>query len=157
MKRRDFLDWLTGIVGALVAAFVAYPVLRYLVPPSSPEAATRRVIAAKKDELAPGKFKIFPFGGRPGILVRTPDGNYHALSAVCAHLGCTVQYRGSDQSIWCACHNGVYDLEGRNISGPPPRPLEHYEVHVTGDDVVVEKDGCRLLTQADRSLRIVPS
>ena len=139
MKRRDFLDWMIRLAGTSLGAFVLYPVLRYLVPPRIPEAATRRVVAAKKDELSPGSFKTFPFGSQPGILIRTPDGEYRALSAVCTHLGCTVQYRGSDRTIWCACHNGLYDLEGRNVSGPPPRPLEPFVVHVEGDDVVVEK------------------
>jgi len=41
--------------------------------------------------------------------------------------------------VWCACHNGVYDLEGRNVSGPPPRPLERYDVHEIGDEIVIEK------------------
>jgi Rieske Fe-S protein len=139
MRRRDFLDWLIKLSGTALGAFVLYPVARYLVPPKAPEAATRRVIAAAKDELAPGSFKIFPFGGQPGILIRMADGNYRAFTAVCTHLGCTVQYRPSDRFIWCACHNGVYDLEGRNVSGPPPRPLEAFDVHVSGDQVVVEK------------------
>ena len=139
MKRRDFLDWMIRLAGTTLGAFVLYPVLRYLVPPRIPEAATRRVVAAKKNELSPGSFKTFPFGSQPGILIRTPDGEYRALTAVCTHLGCTVQYRGSDRTIWCACHNGLYDLEGRNVSGPPPRPLEPFVVHVEGDDVVVEK------------------
>jgi len=139
MKRRDFLDWMIRLAGGTLGAFVLYPVLRYLVPPRIPEAATRRVVAAKKNELAPGSFKTFPFGSQPGILIRTPDGEYRALTAVCTHLGCTVQYRDSDRTIWCACHNGLYDLEGRNVSGPPPRPLEPFVVHVEGEDVVVEK------------------
>jgi Rieske Fe-S protein len=139
MKRRTFLDWLIAATGATLGAFVVYPIARYLVPPKSPEAATRRVVAAKKDELAPGAFKTFPFGGEPGILIRTPDGAYHAFTAVCTHLGCTVQDRAGERSIWCACHNGRYDLEGRNVSGPPPRPLERYDVHVVGGEVVVEK------------------
>lgn len=139
MKRRNFLDWMIRLTGTSLGAFVLYPVLRYLVPPRIPEAATRRVVAAKKDELAPGSFKTFPFGSQPGILIRTPDGEYRALSAVCTHLSCTVQYRGSDRTIWCACHDGLYDLEGRNVSGPPPRPLEAYIVHVEGEDLVVEK------------------
>jgi Rieske Fe-S protein len=50
-----------------------------------------------------------------------------------------VQFRPGDRTIWCACHDGLYDLEGRNVSGPPPRPLERYVVHVIGDEVVVEK------------------
>ncbi|OGF04332.1 MAG: hypothetical protein A2W00_01495 [Candidatus Eisenbacteria bacterium RBG_16_71_46] len=139
MKRRDFLDWLFWISGTTVGAFVLYPVVRYLVPPEMPEAATRRVNAARGDELAPGAFKIFPFGGEPGILIRNPDGSYRAFSAVCTHLGCTVQYRPGERMIWCACHDGFYDLEGRNVSGPPPRPLERYDVHLAGDEVVVEK------------------
>lgn len=139
MKRRGFLDWMVRLAGTSLGAFVLYPVFRYLVPPRIPEAATRRVVAAKKDELSPGSFKTFPFGSQPGILIRTADGEYRALSAVCTHLGCTVQYRGSDRTIWCACHDGFYDLEGRNVSGPPPRPLETYVVHVEGEDVVVEK------------------
>jgi len=139
MKRRTFLDGLIALSGTALGAFVLYPVMRYLVPPRIPEAATQRVVAAKKGELAVGGFKTFPFGAEPGILVRTADGEYRAFSAVCTHLGCTVQYRGDSRAIWCACHDGLYDLEGRNVSGPPPRPLERYDVHVVGDDVVVEK------------------
>ncbi len=126
-------------LGTVLGGFVVYPLARYLVPPRIPEATTRRVTAAKKDELAPGQSKTFPFGSQPGILIRDADGNYRALSAVCTHLGCTVQYRAGDRVIWCPCHNGVYDLEGRNVSGPPPAPLERYVVHVEGSDVIVEK------------------
>jgi len=139
MRRRSFLDLLITLAGTALGAFVLYPIVRYLVPPKVPEAATRRVVAARQDEVRPGGFKIFPFGSEPGILVRTVEGEYRAFSAVCTHLGCTVQVRPGERAIWCACHNGLYDLEGRNISGPPPRPLEAYVVHVVGADVVVEK------------------
>ncbi len=141
MNRRNFLDVLIGAAGATLTGLIVYPVARYLVPPKAPEAATRRVTAAKKDEVPPGGFKIFPFGGEPGILIRTPDGQYRAFSAVCTHLGCTVQYKASDKAIWCACHNGVYDLEGRNVSGPPPRPLTPFVVHDAGGEITVEKAG----------------
>jgi Rieske Fe-S protein len=97
------------------------------------------VVAARKNELAPGGFKIFPFGGQPGLLIRNADGSYRAFTAVCTHLGCTVQYKSAESAIWCACHNGRYDLTGRNVSGPPPRPLEPFVVHESGDEIVVEK------------------
>lgn len=139
MERRRFLDWLIRISGTAVGAFVLYPVVRYLVPPRIPEAVTRRVTAAKVDELQPNSFKIFPFGALPGILIRLPNGDYRAFSAVCTHLDCTVQYKPEEKDIWCACHGGRYNLEGVNISGPPPRPLEPYAVHVQGDEIVVEK------------------
>jgi Rieske Fe-S protein len=43
------------------------------------------------------------------------------------------------QRIWCACHNGYYDMNGRNIAGPPPRPLTEYKVVQKGDDIIVSK------------------
>jgi Rieske Fe-S protein len=139
MERRTFLDWLIRASGTALGAFVLYPVVRYLVPPKIPEATTRRVVAAKVDELAPGSYKTFPFGGVPGILIRTDDGEYRALSATCTHLDCTVQYKTDERIIWCACHDGKYSLEGKNVAGPPPRPLERFEVHVVGEEIVVEK------------------
>jgi cytochrome b6-f complex iron-sulfur subunit len=127
----------TGVV-ASIASFI-YPAIRYIIPPLVGESPTRSVVAAKVAELKPNSGKIFKFGSRPALLVRTADGNFKAFSAVCTHLNCTVQYREDLRQIWCACHNGLYDLEGRNVSGPPPRPLESYEVHVQGEDVVVTR------------------
>ena len=62
-----------------------------------------------------------------------------AFSAVCTHLDCIVQYRPEMKGIWCACHNGQYDLNGQNTGGPPPRPLEEYAVNLRGDEVIVSK------------------
>jgi cytochrome b6-f complex iron-sulfur subunit len=137
--RRRFMQFLLG--GGLLASAVAflYPVLRYLVPPAATDLGADSVVAAKVGELRVNSGKIFRFGSRPGLLVRTADGGYRAMSAVCTHLQCTVQYRSDLHEVWCACHNGLYDLNGRNISGPPPRPLEAYDVHINGDDVVVSR------------------
>jgi Rieske Fe-S protein len=133
------LTWFFGTsVGALCGS-VLYPVLRYLVPPEIPEAQTNSTVAAREGELKPNEAKIFAFGGRAAILLHTADGEYRALSATCTHLNCTVQYRGDLKQIWCACHNGAYDLTGRNVGGPPPRPLEGYRVHVANGEIVVSK------------------
>ena len=123
---------------ASIASFI-YPAIRYILPPPVAESTSRFVVAAKADELKRNHGKIFKFGSKPALLVRTVDGEYLAFSAVCTHLNCTVQYREDLRQIWCACHNGLYDLEGRNVSGPPPRPLEKFEVHVQGEDVVVTR------------------
>ncbi len=137
--RRRLMQVLLG--GGLLASAVAflYPVLRYLVPPAATDLGGDSVVAAKVGELKANSGKIFRFGSRPGLLVRTADGEYRAMSAVCTHLNCTVQYRGDVREVWCACHNGFYDLNGRNVAGPPPRPLESYAVHINGDDVVVSR------------------
>ena len=134
--------WINLLLGSGVAASIIsfiYPAVRYIIPPPVAESASRFVVAAKVGELKNNSGKIFKFGSRPALLVCLVDGGYRAFSAVCTHLNCTVQYRSDLREIWCACHNGFYDLEGRNVSGPPPRPLERYEVHVQGEDVVVTR------------------
>ena len=134
--------WINILLGSGVVASIIsfiYPALRYIIPPPVAESASRFVVAGKVGELKNNSGKIFKFGSRPALLVRLADGSYRAFSAVCTHLNCTVQYRSDLREIWCACHNGLYDLEGRNISGPPPRPLDVYEVHIQGEDVVVTR------------------
>jgi Rieske Fe-S protein len=136
--------WINLLLGSGVVASIIsfiYPALRYMIPPPVAESASRSVVAAKVGELKNNSGKIFKFGSRPALLVRLADGSFRAFSAVCTHLNCTVQYRSDLREIWCACHNGLYDLEGRNVSGPPPRPLETYEAHVQGEDVVVTRTG----------------
>lgn len=137
--RRRFLDYLlgTGVVTTLAAIF--YPIIRFMSPPQIVEAMQNSVVAAKLNELPPNSGKIFKFGNKPGILVRTATGELKAFSAVCTHLDCIVQYRAETKQIWCACHNGQYNLSGQNIGGPPPRPLEEFTVNTRGDEIVVTR------------------
>lgn len=137
--RRRLLDVFLsgGVLGFLGAVF--YPVFEYLTPPPLPEATTNSVTAATVAEVKPNTGRIFRFGSKPGILIRLPSGEWRAFSAVCPHLQCTVQYRPDLERIWCPCHNGQFDLSGKNVSGPPPRPLEPFEVAVKGDEVVVSR------------------
>jgi cytochrome b6-f complex iron-sulfur subunit len=139
IPRRRFVEVvLSSGVLATVVAFL-YPVLRYLIPPKELDLGSDSVGAARTGELKPNSGKIFRFGSRPGLLILTAGGEYRAMSATCTHLACTVQYRGDTQQVWCACHNGMYDLNGRNTSGPPPRPLESFEVQVRGDEIFVRR------------------
>ncbi len=137
--RRSLLNWFLGTSAGAMCASVLYPIVRYLVPPDIPEAATSRTVASREGELKPNEGKIFAFGGRAALLIRGEEGDYKAVSAVCTHLNCTVQYRSDVKQIWCACHNGFYDTNGRNVSGPPPRPLDSYKVNVVNGEVVVSK------------------
>jgi cytochrome b6-f complex iron-sulfur subunit len=137
--RRRLVEILLGSgLFATIVSF-AYPILRYLVPPAVADLGGDEVVASKVGELRANGSKIFRFGNRPALLLLSPEGEYRALSATCTHLSCTVQYRNDRHQVWCACHNGFYDLNGRNIAGPPPRPLEIYQVHLRGDEVVVSR------------------
>jgi cytochrome b6-f complex iron-sulfur subunit len=141
--RRKFLDVLLTVGFVSTAAAIAYPVSRFLVPPESGEAATNSVVAMKAAALKPNAGAIFPFGSKPAIVVRSAEGELHAFSAVCTHLECTVQFKADTSQIWCACHNGLYDLGGNVISGPPPRGLEPFTVNLRGEpgaeDIVVSR------------------
>ena len=93
VKRRRFVEALLGSGFFLSAAAFFYPVLRFLIPPKESDMGSGSVVAARVGELKPNSGKVFRFGSRPGLLVRTAGGEYHAMSATCTHLACTVQYR----------------------------------------------------------------
>ena len=131
--RRRFLDALLTVGFVSTAAAIAYPVARFLVPPASGEPATESVVAGRAGSLRPNSAAIFKFGSKPGIVVRTAEGDVRAFSAVCTHLDCTVQFKNDTSQLWCACHNGTYDLGGAVVSGPPPRPLEKFVVNLRGE------------------------
>jgi len=131
--RRTFLDALLAVGFVSTAAAIVYPVASYLVPPASGEPETASAVAAKAADLKPNSGKVFRFGSRPGIVVRTAEGDLRAFSAVCTHLDCTVQFKSDTSQLWCAFHNGTYDLGGNVVSGPPPRGLERFAVNVRGE------------------------
>jgi len=138
--RRKFLNWVLGTTAGAFILSVLYPLSRYLIPPEVAESTARTVtLSVKPEEVRPNSGQIFRFGSQPAILVKTPTGELKAFSASCTHLACIVQYRSDISHIWCACHNGHFDLNGKNVEGPPPRPLEEYVVNVRGDQIVVSK------------------
>lgn len=140
--RRDFLNWFVGTTAGAFIISVLYPLSRYLIPPKSEESTARTVtLSIKPQEVKPNSGQIFRFGSQPAILIDTPDGQLKAFTATCTHLGCIVQYRSDLNQIWCACHNGHFNLNGKNVEGPPPKPLEEYAVNVRGDQIVVTKKG----------------
>ena len=138
-SRRRFLDYLLGTSAVATLGAIVYPIIRFMSPPYVIESTESSVIAAKLNEIPKNSGKIFKFGSKPGILVRTDSGELKAFSAVCTHLDCIVQYQPETKQIWCACHNGQYNLNGKNVGGPPPRPLEEFKVNTRGDEIVVSK------------------
>ncbi len=131
-RRRWLLRTLQASVVATLGALF-YPVVRFLLPRQATTSGAQEVVAPYRvNELRPdaeGRWPSpFDFGGKPCLVIRTPTGEIKAFNAVCTHVDCTVEYRDDKGDIFCNCHNGVYDLNGTNISGPPPRPLEVYKV-----------------------------
>ena len=137
-ERRAVLDWLLGLSGAGALLAVAYPVLAFVFPPRQAKGRSKgAVLAGKVSELPRGSGVVFPLGTQPAILVHTPDDQWRAFDAKCTHLSCTVRYREDTANLFCPCHDGFFDLTGKNVGGPPPRPLQEHTVIVKGDEVYV--------------------
>ncbi|MGE5232528.1 MAG: ubiquinol-cytochrome c reductase iron-sulfur subunit [Acidobacteriota bacterium] len=139
--RRGVLNVLLagGLLGWLGTVF--YPVLRYLSPLPESARADETTLADKnrKDVLNDG-FTIVALGTERVLVLRDSTGHLRATSAKCTHEGCTVRFKADEGIIWCPCHNGRFDLDGRVISGPPPRPLAAFKVSGSLDTkVVVER------------------
>ncbi|MEW6202636.1 MAG: Rieske 2Fe-2S domain-containing protein [bacterium] len=137
MTRRSFLDYLIGGSLGVMAVGVIVPVLKYVYSPGKKNHKEREVKAGTVNEVPVGKAKKFDIGGKPGIIVHTRAG-FFALSAVCTHLGCIVDWNEEKGQIICPCHNAAFDVKGNIISGPPPKPLPSFEVAVVGEDIMVK-------------------
>ena len=140
VSRKRFVDWLLGTTAGAFAVAVAYPVTRFIIPPDIPEVMSdSELLPFSSDDVETNSGQIFRFGSEPGIIVRTPEGDLRAFSARCPHLDCTVQYRDDLSRIWCACHNGHFDLQGRVVAGPPPHGLDEFDVNVRAGEIVVSR------------------
>jgi cytochrome b6-f complex iron-sulfur subunit len=136
-SRRHFLDLILGasFLGWLIS--IAYPIIRYLKPlpqtgPTGPTHLTRD----EASKLEQNQFVIVPVSGQRVIVLQSQD-QLFACSAKCTHEGCTVTYLPGQSVIWCPCHDGRFDLNGRVLSGPPPQPLPKYAANRQPDGGIV--------------------
>jgi len=139
LNRRRLLQSLVGSgIGASIFSFL-YPIINFILPPPSQGSGAESKEVGSENDLKPNSGIVFQFGNEPALLVRTEEGELRAFTAICTHLGCTVTYDPPSKVIWCPCHNGMFDLHGRNIAGPPPRPLSEYKVNLRNGKIVVAK------------------
>ncbi len=137
VSRRDFLSWLIKCGLFVTLSSMIMPALAYLWP------VTRRGPAGGMNDI--GGEEDFPewgskkviLGGSAILVIRTPQG-FKAFSAICTHLGCLVHWDNKKREIVCPCHAGLFDMEGRVVAGPPPRPLPSLPVSVVNGRVMVK-------------------
>jgi cytochrome b6-f complex iron-sulfur subunit len=139
--RRDFIRSLfTGGFLLWFGAFL-YPVFRYLKPREEEDTtnAVQSVVAAKISEIKTVHAKLFKFGTKPAWVYENEKKDIVAVIATCSHLGCTVTFYPEKNQFICGCHGGTYDATGKNIAGPPPRPLTPLKVLFDGDNIIASK------------------
>jgi cytochrome b6-f complex iron-sulfur subunit len=135
MQRRSFLKTILAIFGATTVASFVYPLFRYLTPPAAAEKS--KTLAIPKQEVPLGEAKEVVVNGVPALILNRPGKGLIALSRVCTHLGCLVQFDKENNQLLCPCHAGTYDLEGNIISGPPPKPLPKLPLRVEGETIII--------------------
>lgn len=135
VARRDFAKFLVLTSGAFVAGQGWIAVQSLLRKRRGPPP---RVRIASRADLPPGAALMFayPEPHEPCLLLHLPDGELVAYDQRCTHLSCAVVPKLDEGVLHCPCHEGYFDAAtGRNIAGPPPRPLPRIVLEVIGDDI----------------------
>jgi len=150
ISRRNFMGFATWAIGGLIGLGMGIPAIAYIAGPALKAKSTQewiRLGAASKVELdTPTLFKT-TIERQTGWIVNEEDVSVYvltengrdfiAMSNICTHLGCRVRWISKDEKFFCPCHNAVFDKSGLVVTGPPPEPLERYEVKVEDDQLYV--------------------
>jgi menaquinol-cytochrome c reductase iron-sulfur subunit len=151
LSRRDFIKGTAAAIGGLIGAVIALPTIAYLLSPAlKPEEDT--------DTIDLGPLANYPVGiptrfettrtkvngwertaTNYGLyVVKKSDSEVRVFSDICTHLGCRVSWHADQQHYISPCHNGHFDILGKNISGPPPRPLDEYITKIENGNLFVQ-------------------
>jgi Rieske Fe-S protein len=136
LDRRGFFKRLAMVVGLVVSYGTgAVYALQFLLPKKQEIKYRKLLVTSLKQLPRDGSFTFKDLAGREIVLVNTDKG-LKAISTNCTHLGCKVYWEPDNVRFFCPCHNGVFDVNGGVVSGPPPRALDSYQVEVDENDNV---------------------
>lgn len=140
LTRRGLLTKAFAVWGVLSAVPILNVVVRFMAPKPSSLSATETLRLDSFQEIEKNSAKVVRFGKEPAIIIHTESGQYKAFLARCTHLGCVVKYEGDEvPHLNCNCHGSVFDMTGKNLSGPAPRPLEALRVSVDDKSLVISR------------------
>jgi cytochrome b6-f complex iron-sulfur subunit len=138
-SRRRFLGWMSRSLLGLWAVGAVGVAWAYLRPRGHGHRLSERTVSVGRlDELRIGEARLVRHGTTPFFVVRLDAARVIAISAVCTHLRCILDFDRDRRGLACPCHDGRFDLAGKVLSGPPPRPLATYEVSVRAGEIVVQ-------------------
>ncbi len=135
-SRRQFLKFLGLTSGAFFSGTLAMALKAVFEENRTANLPALRIAAVS--DVAEGRSVNFhyPDQSYPAILIHLPGNQFVAYEQRCTHLLCPVLYENDNHRIFCPCHDGVFDpASGRNIAGPPPRPLNKIKLEVRGTDI----------------------
>lgn len=160
--RRQFLKWGIYAVGGAVTIAIGVPTVLYFINPALKEAASNKILV-KLGEVSKFSNATAPqtvstaykytdsfkqVDGTKQVFVRAKKAgasraaDFQILDPTCTHLGCAVTYNPPGKDIakdkfFCFCHQSIYDVEGKNIAGPAPKPLFSYTVDIVDGQLAI--------------------
>jgi menaquinol-cytochrome c reductase iron-sulfur subunit len=135
-RRRRFFEWMITASAGFIGAGLAFPLIGYLISPALKRRTQPWVNVAAVDELIAGvptqlEYMATVQDGYQETktqkalwAVKQTSGDVTVFSPTCPHLGCGYHWDGGEQKFKCPCHGSVYDVSGRVLAGPAPRPLD---------------------------------
>jgi Rieske Fe-S protein len=151
LERKNFMEIATWSIGGLIGLGFGIPAVSYLIGPSLQKTSQDNWIllgsSAKVELGVPTLFKA-TIQRQTGWIVTdeeisayiyTDDGrDFIAFSNICTHLGCRVRWIDDQQQFFCPCHNAVFDQNGEVVTGPPPRPLDRFQVKIEDSQIFIQ-------------------
>jgi menaquinol-cytochrome c reductase iron-sulfur subunit len=150
MTRRAWLRGVIGAIATVISSVVAVVVGGAVLSPAFARRKETWVPAGRLRDLEPGvptavTVRVTRQDGyyeaidqQVVFLVKSDAGDVRALSSTCTHLGCRVSYDPQSKLIKCPCHGGVFTPDGKNVGGPPPRPLAEIAARVDNSNILVQ-------------------
>ena len=148
LSRRQFDILGTQVAGAIVALLLGIPIIGFLL---SPLFRQQQAVWRKVGDISgvpngePTKFEVaFPQDAwtsaenKLAVYVVKNGENTKVFSTVCTHMQCPVRWATTLRQFLCPCHGGLYDMNGSNVGGPPPKPLPQYVHRIDGTTLFVQ-------------------
>lgn len=148
--RRRFFAWVTSAAATLIGVGLAVPLVGYVISPALKRRDKPWVQVGTVDNLLEGEPKQLDhvMTLRDGWMetksqkavwaVKRASGEVTVYSPICTHLGCGYRWDDVDRRFKCPCHGSVYDIEGKVMAGPAPRPLDRLPVKIENGRLMVQ-------------------
>jgi len=150
LKRESFLKIAILGIGGFIGLSLGIPAVGYIASPARIENQSQvwiRVGSTSKVEIGTPTLFNIKIKRTTGwivneeefsVYVLTENGrDYIVMSNICTHLGCRVRWIEEKGQFFCPCHNGIFNKQGDVVSGPPPKPLNQFQVKVENNAIFV--------------------
>jgi menaquinol-cytochrome c reductase iron-sulfur subunit len=149
-SRRTFFGWVTAAAAAMIGLGLAVPLIGYFISPALKRRESSWVDVGGLDELPVGEPKQLDYvatvkdgwmeakSNKAVWAIKHGDGQVTVFSPMCTHLGCGYRWDGADRQFKCPCHGSVFDVTGRVLGGPAPRPLDRLPSKIENGRLLVQ-------------------